>query len=346
VASVWIRTRPTTNGQPRYRVVYRPGGREAPFLYAGTFRTKREARIRRDWIAGELAALRMPDLTLLDPAAAAPTFQAACDTWRDTRHDVSEGTRTLHRVALARALPYLGEILADRITADDVVGMVTALHVAGSKKETIRKTINYGKAVLDDLKVEPNPFRDSRVRLPYEQATVISPPTHRHVADVVRLLQPQYRLPVLFLDWSGARVSAIETLTVGDLDEGRGRVRLLKTKTGRPLWVELHPILADAIAASLPPREDRDLEARLFRGPDLNQDSLRTAIGRACKATGTPLWSPHDLRHRRISLLHDQGRSWAQIAAFVGQRKLSITADTYTHVLIDPAELDYAELLR
>jgi hypothetical protein len=29
----------------------------------------------------------------------------------------------------------------------------------------------------------------------------------------------------------------------------------------------------------------------------------------------------------------------------MGQRKLSVTADTYTHVLVD-GELDYAEMLR
>lgn len=58
-----------------------------------------------------------------------------------------------------------------------------------------------------------------------------------------------------------------------------------------------------------------------------------------------PVFSPHDLRHRRISLLHSQGRSWAEIARFVGQRKLSITADTYTHVLSDRAEVDALGLL-
>ena len=35
----------------------------------------------------------------------------------------------------------------------------------------------------------------------------------------------------------------------------------------------------------------------MFRG--VTQERLRTAIARACKAAGTPLWSPHDLRHRR-----------------------------------------------
>jgi hypothetical protein len=51
------------------------------------------------------------------------------------------------------------------------------------------------------------------------------------------------------------------------------------------------------------------------------------------------------LRHRRISVLHAQGRSWAEVARFVGQRKLSLTADVYSHVMSDGAELDYAEVL-
>jgi integrase len=77
----------------------------------------------------------------------------------------------------------------------------------------------------------------------------------------------------------------------------------------------------------------------------VTSDRLRTAITRACNATGTPTFSPHDLRHRRISLLHRQGRSWAEIAKFVGQRKLSITADTYTHVLVEGDEIRLGELL-
>jgi hypothetical protein len=38
-------------------------------------------------------------------------------------------------------------------------------------------------------------------------------------------------------------------------------------------------------------------------------------------------------------------RARAEIARFVGQRKLSVTADTYTHVLSDGRELDYDALL-
>jgi len=150
---------------------------------------------------------------------------------------------------------------------------------------------------------------------------------------------------VLWIEWSGARVSSIDLTLVSDYDEPRRRVRLraATTKTRRALWVDLHPVIAEALERSLPPREDRDPNARLFAGS--GADALRTAIGKACKAAAIPTWSPHDLRHRRISLLHLQGWPWARIAAFVGQRDLTVTANTYTHVLVDEAEVDYAELV-
>jgi hypothetical protein len=60
---------------------------------------------------------------------------------------------------------------------------------------------------------------------------------------VYRLLASAYRLPLLWLDWSGARVASIDTLTVGDYDERRRRVRLRAstTKTRQALWIELSP---------------------------------------------------------------------------------------------------------
>lgn len=99
-----------------------------------------------------------------------------------------------------------------------------------------------------------------------------------------------------------------------------------------------------AAVTALVPREDRDLGGQVFAG--FSADRLRTAIGRACKAAGVPLWSPHDLRHRRISLEHLRGEAWARIGELVGQRNLAVTANTYTHVLSDETEIDYADVLR
>jgi integrase len=344
--SSWIVTRTTTQGAKRYRVEYRLGGRESATRYGGSFKRKEDANARKRWIDGELAARRAPDLHSLEVATQqAPTVTEAIEHWRASRVDVAEGTRVLHRVALNRVVPIIGTKRVDEITVDDINAMVTELAGSGRKKETIRKSVKYLAAVLEENGIDPNPARSKRLRLPHEEQEELNPPTAAHVEAVYRLLASSYRLPLLWLDWSGARVGSIDALQVGDYDERERRVRLRRstTKTRAALWVELHPTLADRLEATLPAREDRDVKAKLF--PDCSADRLRTAIARACRASGIPVFSPHDLRHRRISLLHAQGRSWAEIGRFVGQRKLSITADVYTHVLVDGSEVPYGKLL-
>jgi integrase len=99
-------------------------------------------------------------------------------------------------------------------------------------------------------------------------------------------------------------------------------------------------VLFQAVTA-LVAREDRVSERPVFRGFG---DRFRTAIHRACTASGVPSFSPHDLRHRRVSLLHLGGMPWARIGELVGHDDLVTTARTYTHVVAE-GELDYAEVL-
>jgi integrase len=346
VASVWLRARPTRDGDKRYRVEYRLGGRGTRIRYGGSFRRKAEADRRKQWIAGELAALRVPDVTILAKATLAPTFADAAKRWQASRVDVAEATIVQHRTALNRALPLLGARRLDEIAAQHVADLVAALHADGKARESIRKTVTATAMVFDHAGVSPNPARDRVVvKLPRDESEEPSPPTAAHVEAVLRLIPSKHRLALLFLDWSGARVAAIDRTLVGDYDEVRRRVRLRKqtTKKRRALWIELPPVLADALTASLGPREDRDPEARLFA--ESGADALRTSIAKACRAAAIPLWSPHDLRHRRVSLLHLRGMPWARIGEWVGQRNLAVTADTYTHVLVDERELDYEALV-
>jgi integrase len=345
MAGSWIVTRATPSGGKRYEVRYRLGGRESAVAYGGTFRRRSEALARQRYVATELAAMREPDLAALSRAPhRAPTITEAGDRWRESRLDIANATRTRHGLELARIRRLLGSRSVDEITADDVAAFVASLAADDYSRGTIRKTLQTLAMVLDHAGVTPNPCRDKRVRLPREEPEEINPPTAAHVEAVYRLLPSKHRLALLWLDWSGARVSSIDSTLVSDYDEPRRRVRLraATTKTRRALWVELHPALADAIEARLGPREDRDADAVLF--PGSGADALRTSIAKACKAAGVPLFSPHDLRHRRISLMHLRGVPWARIAEHVGQRSLSVTADTYSHVLADETELDYVAL--
>jgi integrase len=344
MASVWITRRPRKSGGVSFRVMFRLGGRETMPRYGGAFPTMREAKIRRDLIAGELAALRVPELQLTaEPSAV--TLRAAAERWQASRVDVAENTRTRHGLELARILPRLGDRHVEGISPGEVAEFVATLVAEGYARGTIRKTLQTLAMVLDDAGVTPNPARDKHVRLPREEPEEINPPTAAQVESVDRLLPSKHRLALLWLDWSGARVSSVDLTLVSDYDEPRRRVRLraATTKTRKALWVELHPVLADALECQLGPREDRDPQARLFAGS--SADALRTSIAKACRAAGIPLFSPHDLRHRRISLLHLRGVPWARIGEFVGQRNLSVTADVYSHVLADETELDYPSLL-
>jgi integrase len=153
-----------------------------------------------------------------------------------------------------------------------------------------------------------------------------------------------YRLPLLVLDATGMRVGELEQLRWGDVDEQRGRWRVLRTvaKTGYGRWIAVPPMVFAAVLA-ICPRDDRHADRRVFE--QFSADRLRMAISRACTASGVAAFSPHDLRHRRISLLHLGGVPWATIGQEVGQRDLSVTANTYTRVMLDEAELDYAALL-
>ncbi len=343
--SVWITPRPTRNGDRRYRVLYRLGGRETTPRYGGSFQTKREALTRKQWIAGELAALRVPDLKRIAAPERAPTLEEAAERWKASRVDVADGTRMLHRVALKRCMRLLGKRRVDDLRPSDVADLVAELSAAGLKRETIRKSVTALAQVLDHAGITPNPARDRvHVRLPREQRVEINPPTGDHIEAALRVLPERYRLPLLVLDATGMRVGEVEALTWGDVDEPRGRWRVSRavSKTGAARWVTPPPTIFAAVVA-LVPREDRTPDRRVFQG--FGADRFRTALTRACTTAGVPTFSPHDLRHRRISLLHLNGVPWARIGEAVGQRNLAVTANTYTHVLADETELDYSSAL-
>src|SRR5262245_9755425 len=141
MSGVWVEKRQTASGV-RYRVRFRLGGRETTPGYAGAFRTKAEALARKQWVAGELAALRVPDVTVLAAEAPkAPTRAQTRTRWQESRVDVRDSTTTQHRTALGRVLPELGGSRLDEITKADVAELVGKLTAAGYARESIRKSL-------------------------------------------------------------------------------------------------------------------------------------------------------------------------------------------------------------
>ena len=54
---------------------------------------------------------------------------------------------------------------------------------------------------------------------------------------------------------------------------------------------------------------------------------------RACRLAKIPHYSPHDLRHRRITLWHQAGVPARELAERAGHSKPSMSLDVYTHVM-------------
>lgn len=329
-------------GAVRYRVRYRLGGAETQHRYAGSFKTRREAEARARWVAGELAAMRVPDIRALAETPQPVTLAEAAERWRASRIDITENTRNVHRKSLVHVLAAFGGREPESIAPAEVaawVGELAGRYTPGY----VRKIVDALAMVLDHHGIAPNPARDRRVRLPRDVREEIDPPEAEAVEAALGAMAPRYRLPVVVLDATGMRVGELEGLTWGDLDAAHDRWRVAREreKSGRGRWVPVPGELFAAVDALLP-REDRDLDARVFGW--LKQANLRREIARACKATGTPMWSPHDLRHRRISLLHREGVSWAQIGEWLGQRDLATTANRYTHVIVG-RDVDYVTFL-
>jgi hypothetical protein len=174
-------------------------------------------------------AKRVPDLTWHEPTS--PTFEQAARSWRAALVDVADSTREQHRIQLNKLLPLIGNRRIDTLTAEDFIDVVAQLHANGTARETIRKTLGAGAMALDLAGIDPNPARDRSIKLPWEEPEQISPrvpPTSRR--PFLRI-PTEHRLALLWLDWSGARVSRVDLTLMGDFD---GRASAFACAPPRP----------------------------------------------------------------------------------------------------------------
>lgn len=331
--SAYITPRKTKSG-PRYVVRYRTGGRFTPLVHAGSFKTMRDARSRRDLVVAELAAGRDPQVALRAlsaPAVVPRTAGQYADDWLASRIDLAESTRQrTYRNAVAWFTQFFGDVPIESITSADLQEEVTQSELAATSLQTYMAAV---KQVFDYAGVDPNPARGRRVRLPRMERTRINPPPLVHVEAIVANARAELRLPIRLLAETGVRVGELQAWTWGDVDIAGSQILVPrgKTKAARR-WVQIEPERMLELLDTCPP-DDRGIDRRLF---DLGESSLRGAIRRACLSAGIPHYSPHDFRHRHISVLLKRGLSRAEVASLVGHSNTNELA-TYEHVVLEDA---------
>ena len=359
MASVSIRRRDTASG-PRFQVRYRLGGRAYPLVHGGSFPTLKEARARRDFVAGELAAGRNPRTSLravLDPKPKLTTA-ALYETWKASRLDLDERTVENHEGHWKRLEPTFGGLAPDEHSHLLCQQWITD-NAEGERALTpkvLRDYMGTLKQVLDFAGVDPNPARDRRIRYPVAERAIIVPPSDKQVLAMLEHMPRARRLFYAFLEQDGGRLGEHIAFSWGDVDQEASKIlarpEVVKGRGGRrkARWVQIPEWLMELLLETCPP-EDRTGDRPLFpwlRSMQHPRQAANKTMSSACKAAGIPHFHPHDLRHRRISLWHGQGIPAREIGDRVGQRQIAVTLDVYTHVMpLDEITEDaYLELLQ
>jgi integrase len=333
VSSLVITTRRARSGN-RYVVRFRLGGRAYPLVHGGSFKTLKDAKARRDLIGGEIANGRNPaDLLriLTTPTPVARSLRQWGDAYRASRVDVGDATKE----GYAKHLAAVPDLFLDRDPA--ALGVADMQELVGTlskhlKPASVAKYMTTVRLVLDFAGVDPNPSRDSRVKLPAIEREEPVPPTAAQLLAMLEKIPRRWRLPLILIEQCGLRVGEAHELAWGDVDETglRLRLRAASTKGKRGRWVQV-PEWLMALLSDLCPLDDRTAERRVF--PAFSADVAKNVMARGCVAAKIPHFHPHDLRHRRVSLWHGQGVPWRELADRVGHSRASMTLDVYSHVM-------------
>jgi integrase len=192
--------------------------------------------------------------------------------------------------------------------------------------------VQAARQLLDFAGADPNPARDPTLKLPRVEREEVSPPPAEHYLAILDRSPPRQRLAIVTLEQTAMRIGELVSLTWADVDVAGSRFRLRsrETKTGAARWAQVPAWLMGLIAETCPP-EDRVPARAVFLGA--NERTIRSAMERACTAAGIPLYSPHDLRHRRLSLWHGQGVPVRELAERAGHARPTLTLDVYSHVI-------------
>jgi integrase len=309
--------------------------------------THKDARERADLVTSWLATGKNP-AEELRALSAEPTRRHTFREWAD-RYEASREIDMADvgptRSHLKRIVAWAGDRDPHSLTWQDSQAFVSHLVEGGMKPGSVRRYVDTFKLLLDHAGCDPNPARDSRVKLPRMVREEVNPPTGRQFLAILDKVTKRWVLPFLLQEQCGLHIKEVCTLAWGDVDtaECKIRLRFANVKGGRGVrarTVQVPDWLMSAIEATCP-LEDRTAERRVFLG--LQERAARKAMAVACRNAGIPHFSPKDLRHRRASIWHHGGLPARVLAERLGHSKPSMSLDVYSHTL-DPGEISADEL--
>lgn len=141
------------DGEKRFLVHYRLGGRAYPKQHGGSFKTLKEARARRDLITGELAAGRNPaDIlrTLQTTTTSVVTVTEWGERFLTSRIDIDKNTKKNYKSALGRIAETFGDRDPATITASEIAEWIATM-AETRKPGTLNQYLIVFRLLLDHV---------------------------------------------------------------------------------------------------------------------------------------------------------------------------------------------------
>jgi integrase len=325
----------------RWQVRYRDGDRQR----GKTFRTK---GLAAEFEREVLARLSMGDY--LPPDRGQTTLAQWSEQWLIASHDLRPATVDAYTAALAHIVPALGHLPLARVTPEHIDAYMAAKTAEGLAPSTVhrhyRTLRRMFKVAVQRDKIRRSPMDGGRVKPPRIPKTEIQFLTAGQLEALAaaKTLAP-WRTLVLVAGWGGLRWGELAGLRVQRVDVGGCRVQVVeqldlkgqrvsepKTSAGRR-WVTLPESVVAELATHIGDKAPTDLAWTAPAGGPLVHRNFMRIWHPACEALGLAGVTPHDLRHTAVALAIAEGAHIKAIQQRMGHTSVTVTLDTYGHLL-------------
>ncbi|MBB1512026.1 tyrosine-type recombinase/integrase [Tessaracoccus sp. MC1627] len=256
------------------------------------------------------------------------------DLWLAGKRGLSPGGLEQCQHAVNRVRPVWGARLATHVERAELQAWIAGLSIgARPASQTVKAKAGQALAGALQIAVErgqlaSNPARQLRYgRATRRQARFLA------VGELAALAgASSWPAMVWMLGTGGYRASEALALTVGDVDPGRGRARVQRSKNGEGRDVPILPSVLAMLDLDRP-RGRWLLEHPRGEAGSRDRRALRNnVVAPAAARAGLGAVTTHDLRHTAASLAIAAGADVKMVQAMLGHASATLTMDTYGHL--------------
>jgi integrase len=322
--------------------------------YRGPDRQERKRNFTRKVDADAWLSQRQAEMSLGDwvpPERSKRTIADISDEWLSVHTGKPSTISNYRSVLKVHILPTFGNRQVGSIERPEIRRWMTEVAASGRAPETARNALNTFKGLLSHA-LEVGAIKASpaaRVAAPKSARREMKVATEAEVAQIAHLVGAEFSTLIFAAAYTGLRAGELLALRVGDLDFMRGRINVRRAvsevhgaliydtpKSGRERTVSMPPFLRDLLVEAVV-EVASDPDALVFTMPSGAPIRISNFYPRVFKPAVADIGLEglrfHDLRHACVTFLIDSGAHPRAIMERLGHSSITITMDTYGHLL-------------